>query len=248
LPKTILVIPCFNEERRLDPEAFRSCATSTDGLEFLFVNDGSRDRTSEILDSLAESPRGRCSVHSLPENRGKAEAVRQGFLKAQQLGSLYIGMWDADLATPLNEIPRFVEIMDAEPGILLATGARVRLLGRCIERSPARHYVGRCAASLISIAIGQHYYDTQCGAKLMRNTAIMRSCFAEPFCSRWIFDVELILRLKQAMSVQEPGLEPQEYINEIPLLQWRHKRGSKIKPNDYLLALLDLWRLRRNYF
>ena len=67
-------------------------------------------------------------------------------------------------------------------------GARVALLGRQINRLPSRHYLGRIFATLASTVLSLRIYDTQCGAKIFRNSATFRSAIAEPFDSPWIFD------------------------------------------------------------
>src|SRR5262245_22737586 len=106
---------------------------------FVLVNDGSRDGTLEVLESLKGWAPDRVHIVDLPENAGKAEAVRRGMLAAFELEPEFAGYWDADLATPLREIPAFRQILNEQPEILLVTGARVRLLGREIDRSAVRH-------------------------------------------------------------------------------------------------------------
>lgn len=244
MDEVIITVPCYNEGKRLDLAAFQAFADAHPGVGFLFVNDGSTDSTSEVLKTLCETNGSCFRVHDLPKNVGKAEAVRIGIGKACEFNPKYVGMWDADLATPLKEIPRFCEILDTLPDVQMVFGARVRLMGRTIERPAARHYLGRFSATLISWALRLPIYDTQCGAKMFRVTEGLPRLFHQSFLSSWIFDVEIIARFISANS----GTVPAEAIYELPLNEWRHKGGSKIKAADYLIALWELGLIRRNYF
>src|SRR6266498_4026347 len=136
MPRLLLVVPCFNEEKRLDVDAFRAF-----DAEFLFVSDGSSDGTLRLLESMRDSDPRRFSVLNLERNSGKAEAVRRGVLAALDRNVDLTGFWDADLATPLSELPGFLEVFDTRPEIEMVFGARVRLLGREISRNPSRHYL-----------------------------------------------------------------------------------------------------------
>src|SRR5207237_7949635 len=149
--------------------------------DFLFVNDGSRDRTLRMLEALRESEPRKFSVLNLERNSGKAEAVRRGIITALDQKPEFTGFWDADLATPLSEIPGFLEVFETRPEIAMVFGARVRLLGRDISRHATRHYVGRIGATLISKTLGLAVYDTQCGAKLFRAGDALRTGFGRPF-------------------------------------------------------------------
>ena len=131
---TIIVIPCFNEARRLSAEAFETVPAGR-RIEYLFVDDGSTDGTGSLLAALAaKSPH--CSVLTLDQNGGKAEAVRRGILAAAGRSPDFVGFWDADLATPLEELPRFCEAMEEDSTVEAVTGARVKLLGRDINAAP----------------------------------------------------------------------------------------------------------------
>src|SRR5262245_15110394 len=132
MAECIVVIPCFNEARRLDLRAFVEHSVAGDAA-LLFVNDGSSDDTGDVLDELCAISPWTLSVLHLPRNSGKAEAVRQGVLQALQRRPTHIGYWDADLATPLAAIGQFHAYLAAHPRVEMLLGARVRLLGSTIE-------------------------------------------------------------------------------------------------------------------
>ena len=244
MPTTAVVIPCFNEARRLDLGAFEVFAREHADVRFVLVDDGSSDATLSLLKQLAQSMPRQFEVLPLPDNRGKAEAVRAGLARAFASGAELAGYWDADLATPLGEIPKFMQLMRERPDCLLVMGARVSLLGRDIERSPARHYLGRVFATVAASALGLAVYDTQCGAKLLRADPVTREALEQPFVSRWIFDVELLARLV-AGCARTGGPPARERIVERPLRKWRDVAGSRLKPGDFARAVLELAQIAR---
>ena len=241
---TIIVVPCYNEARRLPVDAFRAFAAAESRVRFLFVDDGSTDETRHVLLHLVDTAPDRFQAIAQDSNRGKAEAVRVGMLSAFADGGRYAGYWDADLATPLSEIPRFIDVLDTHPDRQICFGARVQLLGREIHRRPFRHYIGRLFATVASMTVRLPVYDTQCGAKLFRVSPAMRALFAEPFLGRWTFDVEIIARLTQQCAEQR---RPSELMYELPLDEWRDIDGSKVHPLDFFAALIELGRIRRRY-
>ena len=239
----IIVVPCYNEERRLPVEAFRQFRSETTKVEFFFVNDGSRDGTLRVLQSLQKEDPSRFTALDLDRNRGKAEAVRRGIVASMEKSPDFVGFWDADLATPLSELPSFFEVFRERPEIEMVFAARVRLLGRKISRRPARHYVGRVGATLISSSLGLAVYDTQCGAKIFRVTPAIRRIFEAPFISPWIFDVELIARYVQLHGRDAAA----RAIYELPIREWHDVPGSKVRALDFLRALNDLRKIHRAY-
>ena len=241
--RVALVVPCFDEERRLDLDAFRHFRALGHEVEFWFVNDGSRDGTLRLLESLRAEDPGRFFVVDLHRNHGKAEAVRRGMLAALERSPRYAGFWDADLATPLSELTAFIDMLETRPTIDIVFGARVRLLGRSITRRPSRHYVGRIGATLISSSLGLAIYDTQCGANLFRVGDALRDVFSTPFLSRWIFDVEIVARFVQRWGRDRVAQSLVEY----PVTQWHDVQGSKVRGRDFVRALRDLWKIHRAY-
>ncbi len=243
---TIVVVPCFNEARRLDAGAFRRFLAAHSELRLLFVNDGSTDATQSVLEELAAITEGRAEVLALPVNAGKAEAVRQGIERACQARPEFVGYWDADLATPLTEIEAFRDELRRRPELVAVIGSRVRRLGAEVERRAARHYLGRIFATVASLVLDLAVYDTQCGAKLFRTSEEVASAFASPFVSRWIFDVEVLARLV-AYRRQHGGTPLARAVLEHPLRVWRDVAGSKLSARHMVGAFVDLMRIRRRY-
>jgi dolichyl-phosphate beta-glucosyltransferase len=239
MSSAVVIIPCYNEARRLQISTFQDFTCDGHPLRFLFVNDGSTDETLMVLKSLQRYDPQRFTFLDLPRNGGKAEAVRAGLLRAFDAGSDYVGYWDADLATPLGAILDFCDLLDASPDLMVVFGARVRLLGRAIERRAIRHYLGRVFATAASLVLGIAVYDTQCGAKLFRMSPETKSLFQEPFVTKWLFDVEIVARLIQARWGK--NLPPVDsIIYEFPLYSWRDVAGSKVKPLDFVKAFFGL--------
>jgi len=240
LPSTI-VVPCFNEAKRLDINELARLAGSGD-LRLLLVDDGSTDDTRAVMECLCARSNGRATALLLDRNAGKAEAVRRGLLRAMDEGAAIVGFLDADLSTPVDEALRLVETLHAHPQVEVLLGSRVRLLGNAVERKPLRHYLGRVFATAASLTLSLEVYDTQCGAKFFRATEALRSALNEPFHSRWIFDVELLGRLLQGTSMHA-GLREEAFL-EVPLHAWRDVAGSKLGPAPMLRAVGELARIR----
>jgi dolichyl-phosphate beta-glucosyltransferase len=248
MDRVTVVVPCFNEERRLDVEAFVTARLADRELELVFVDDGSTDGTRRVLEEIRARRGGPTTILAQPTNAGKAAAVRRGVLDAiERRRGLEgaVGFWDADLATPLSELAAFVDVLEQRPEVDVVVGSRVKLMGRTIERRAWRHYLGRVFATAASMALELPIYDTQCGAKLFRVTPAIERAFEAPFLARWIFDVELLARVLAA----HPGgpVEAERSIYELPLERWADVHGSKVKPVDVARAAIDLARIRARY-
>lgn len=256
LPVTV-VIPCYNEESRIDAAEFiRFLNSDVATVRLLFVDDGSTDSTVQVLQRIA-SIAPRAAVLELRRNQGKAEAVRRGLCHAlDSFGSEAVGFWDADLACPLDAIDQLAAVLQ-RPQVAMVFGARVALLGRKIKRSMKRHYLGRVFATLASLTLSMPIYDTQCGAKLFRASPQLRSVLATPFLTNWVFDVEMIARYvateassssPSAASVSAAARSIQEKIFEFPLEKWEDVSGSKVRTRDIWHMAKGLVTIRLHYF
>jgi glycosyltransferase involved in cell wall biosynthesis len=209
----------------------------------LLVDDGSTDRTLDVLAEIqGAAPASTVRVLPLPRNGGKAEAVRQGLANALGRGARLIGYADADLSTPFAELSRLLEPVEQGTADVVL-GSRVALLGTHIERTRARHYLGRVFATAASLLLKLGVYDTQCGAKFFRQSPALESALSVPFSSSWAFDVELIGRLLLG-APGAPPIAPDRFV-EIPLRAWRDVRGSHLKSRDMARAAFDLVRIQR---
>ena len=102
--RVLIIVPCYNEEFRLKTNEFYKFTQNSYATNFLFVDDGSNDNTSNILKGLCDTS-SKLSFLSLNKNFGKAEALRSGVLSINNISDYeYIGYFDADLSVPLSEI------------------------------------------------------------------------------------------------------------------------------------------------
>jgi glycosyltransferase involved in cell wall biosynthesis len=232
----VIIIPCYNEAKRLQIPAFQNFIDSHNDVQFYFVNDGSIDDTEKVLKPLANSSE-RISILNLSKNKGKGEAVREGILRALQADVKYIGYLDADLSTSLEEFYNLYEIMihqDAD----IVFGSRIKKADTQIERSFGRHLVGRTIATIIDKRLKLGYYDTQCGAKIF-SSSILKEVANQPFLTRWFFDVELFMRLKKS----------KQKLNtlEIPLSSWHNVKDSKLNAFSFPLVFKEIYLLLTKY-
>ena len=237
----VVVVPCFNEANRLPLDSLLEWSRRRPDWHWLLVDDGSTDSTLSLLTDLAKK-QSNIELLALAANAGKAEAVRQGLLSAQErFDSPWFCFFDADFATPAAEIERLHSLYHSSER-LLVLGCRLKRLGARIERTVVRHYLGRIAASLISLLLNLPTYDTQCGAKLI-HASLIEVGFRLPFASRWLFDVEVLARCRNFLGVQ--GML--ERTVEEPLLEWAELGGSKLRLRDLVRIPAELWQLHRHY-
>lgn len=243
--KLAIVIPCFNEEKRINLDAFRQQISLSKYYLFCFVDDGSTDDTPSILCSLKNQFPDQVLVIKNNNNLGKAEAVRAGFNFLTQYDVDYISYWDADQSVPFDEITRLFNIISTNELLLLVFGSRVSLFGSNIKRATYRHYLGRFLAGVIRHILNLHIYDTQCGIKIFHHS-LADLVFKNSFTSRWLFDVEIFERIKSNYN----GIDLCTIMKEVPLNEWKEVKGSKITVLDSLKIpfLLIVFAINMKYY
>lgn len=242
---TAIIIPCFNEEQRLNSPEFLSFLRDQPNTRLYLVDDGSTDSTSTLLQQIQLQVPMQTRVLLLPENQGKGCAVQNGFKAAIADGAKIVSYLDADLATPLSELQRLIELLQADVSISTIFGSRSRKLAKqrahkqLIQRSMRRSIMGSAFSATSRKILGLPIHDPQCGAKVYRVQQPLLNAIREPFTSRWVFDLELALRLQEQIG------NSAEWLREEPLNSWQDVAGSHLTTKDAVLGLKELVTLRR---
>ncbi|WP_405796292.1 glycosyltransferase [Streptomyces sp. NBC_01506] len=244
-----VVVPAYNEERRLRPtlDAIRAHLRADPerwgDWELIVVDDGSTDGTAAVAArAAAEEPR--VQVLTSEENRGKGHALRLGVLASRGRRVL---VTDADLATPIAELDALDALLAYEDGDgdgdepyrgeddppAAVIGSRALPDSRIdVHQRPLREWLGRLGNRLIRLVAVRGIRDTQCGFKLFDGDKA-RAAFAASRLDGWGIDVEILRHFRRA---DWP-------VAEVPV-RWSHQTGSKVRPADYGRVLLELLRLR----
>jgi dolichyl-phosphate beta-glucosyltransferase len=227
-PSLSIVIPAFNEARRLPQTLGRVgqwLGSTTLRTEIVVVDDGSTDGTAEAARQAAGE--GITLLRHEP-NRGKGYAVRRGMLAAS--GELRL-MTDADLSTPIEELPRLMRELDH--GADVAIGSRAVAGARIEVRQPAyREAMGRIFNRLVRLLLLPGLKDTQCGFKLFTGRAADEA-FGACRLDGFSFDVEALFVARRR------GLR----IAEVPVV-WRNDEASRVSLGGGGAAFADLFRIR----
>lgn len=237
MQKIAIIIPCYNEELRLRVNALSEIVAHTNA-DLYIANDGSTDNTFSVIESFAAANPARCKVLDFKENQGKANTIFRSMHEILQMGTYdFIGYFDADFATPPQEIMRMLEMLEDSQATFIF-GSRVLLMNYDIKRKWYRHIIGRIIVTLINYKFNLGIYDTQCGAKIFSKDLAVKA-FEKPFHTSWLFDVEVFIRLKK-QDLLVGG-------NELPLREWRDVEGSKLSWKHGVKILGELNQLFKHY-
>jgi len=232
-----VVIPAFNEEERIARtlEELGGRAAALDISELLVVDDGSADRTAEIVRAMAvqgRTPSVRLLHHD--QNRGKGAALRTGLLAAE---ADLVGYLDADLSVPPDSFDGARRLI--EGGADVVVGTRVSTRGEALRRGQPllRRVLGQMFVATQHRIVGLPQRDTQCPFKVLTRESA-RAVAAQCRVDGWAFDVELLLvAQRQGWSIEELPVE------------WRHVDGSRLHsdPMTAWRTLRELLAIRREH-
>lgn len=239
-----IVIPCYNEGSRLDLETFIQFAERRKDIHLCLVNDGSRDHTRSVLAEVKHDAHDNVYILSSDDNGGKAEAVRNGalFLYDETVVDT-IGFLDADLSTSFSEYVDLINAYESSVDTQIIFGSRnLDKKVNTIERNPLRNLISAFIGMLIRLITRLPIKDTQCGAKVFDRTLIPM-IYKSSFFSRWLFDVEILLRLKHNMGV----FSFTSIFREVALKKWVHMDDSKLGMKDSIMIPMNLFKIWLEY-
>jgi dolichyl-phosphate beta-glucosyltransferase len=220
-----IVIPCYNEEERL-PHTIEQIERYLNGkvvdYELILVDDGSADGTRLIMDTAAERNRF-VRLEALPRNRGKGRALAEGVAVAK--GSEIL-VTDADLSTPIEELPKLQAELEKGAGVAIASRA-LRDSRVEVSQPVYRVLMGKAFNLLVQAVLLPGIWDTQCGFKLFR-ADVAHEAFAELTTDGFGYDPEVLYRAKKR------GVR----IVEVPVV-WRNSAPTKVSP---IKSSLDMFR------
>jgi len=226
-----IVIPAYNEAERLDPHlgpVLKYLDDNYPSYELIIVDDGSKDATAKkVAAAIASEPRAK--LISYTPNRGKGYAVKTGVLATHGDSVLFI---DADLSTPLSEIPRILKLLT---GADIVIGSRGKDSSTVSKPAPLYRRLASVTFDQIKFALVglRQFKDTQCGFKVFRGQ-IARRLFGQSQIERFMFDAE-ILYLAQKQKLR---------IREMPVA-WADVSGSHVKFWEGIINMFrDLIRIR----
>lgn len=240
--KTGIIIPCYNEAKRLDQKTFLTFISENADYHLCFVNDGSKDDTMGVLTNMKAYAPNDITVIDIKKNMGKATAVRAGaryLFNKPQIAN--VGFMDADLSTDFKDFKDLVKTLKSNKELSVVFGSR-NTGGVGIKRDLFRGIFSNVIKAFILFILGLPIRDTQCGAKVFARS-IIPVIYGEKFTSRWLFDLEIFLRLKAYFGKKNVmGI-----IQEQPLMRWIHVEDSKLGLKDSVVIPMRLFLIWMRY-
>jgi CheY-like chemotaxis protein len=237
-----VVIPCYDEEKRLLSKEFTDFIIKNSGYHLCFVNDGSKDNTLEVLNNLRKGREDFITIYDCEKNQGKAEAVRLGMLYMAKLDDLdYIGFLDADLSTGLSDFDDLVSTIE-NSDYKIVSGSRISRMGADITKSSDRNIISLIINFIIRRILKMNFNDTQCGAKIFSKDVI-DIAFKKKFVTKWIFDIEIFKRMTINFGLDKA----KKILCEQPLKRWIHVKGSKLSMKDSIKIVYQLVQITLTY-
>lgn len=228
-----VVIPCYNEEQRIQSSKFVSLVTNYN-CHLFFVDDGSLDGTVGKIMSLP-IPKSSFHLVSLESNVGKAEAILQGISHALRNGYDYVGLYDADGAINPKDLGFAFSLIETNEDVSVVSGARILLAGNEVTRKPNRRWAGRIIATVVSLMLKIQIYDPQSPCKVYKASELKKLSGLQ-LRTRWFVDAELLFAIKCLPPTKK-------WLLEFPVTNWEDVDGSNISLKSVRVVLRDLFNL-----
>src|SRR3989338_351525 len=231
-----VVMPAYNEEKNI-AEAIRRVRAfmshKSYGWELLVVNDGSLDKTADVVQKLlAQEPDPHVRLLSSDVNKGKGASVKIGVLASR---GEFVLVTDVDLSTPIKEVDRLISLMQEGYDGLVGSRA-IRAEGRDVQQSFKRRLSGRIFNFFVRGITLRGFKDTQCGFKCFKREPA-KNIFSQITLDGFAFDVEIFcLARKKGYKIKESPV------------MWRQGADSRVELfKDSFIMVGDLFRLRKRY-
>ena len=231
-PELSVIIPAYNEERRLTPALFSMISfldSYLSSYEVLVVDDGSTDATKRVVKSF-EKIRPEIKLISLNKNYGKGQAVKTGMLSAS---GKYLLLADADGATPIEEVEKLFAVLQTTQAEVAIGSRALNSNSNDVENSKYRALLSSTFNLVVSTFLLSDFRDTQCGFKLFNQNSA-KFLFDKQECPGFGFDLEILYMAKKAgIAVSEVSIK------------WCSQPGSKVNVvRDSLKMLRDMLLIR----
>lgn len=234
-----MIVPCYNESMRISLDYWDQIIEATDTIDWIFVNDGSSDDTPKLLSQISGGLR--TTVLNLPHNKGKAEALRIGFLEATAREYEIIGLIDADGSFEKQEVIALCqkfqnkhEWNSSQQSYDAIFMSRNSLLNGVESVSLLRKFSGFVVSSFNSAVWRELPKDTQCGFKFFNFSNMSKSTILKPFSNSWFFEIEFLIRLREIKHLPL-------FIKEVPLNFCKHIEGSKTDKSNTLNSVQQIF-------
>lgn len=231
--KLSIVVPCYNEEMRITNgfnHYFTYLNSQKYSWELIFVNDGSQDKTLEILQKLSKG-KPNIKIISYKKNRGKGYAIVQGVKLSK---GKFVLFTDIDHSVPIETIESFFNYF--RKGYKVIIGSRRISGSRILIRQPYwREFLGRGFTLIVNIFIYPGIKDATCGFKAFE-TKTARKIFNKIKVYDWAFDAEILFLCKKNKMniIQAP-------------VSWKDARGSKVAlKKDIIGSFIGILRIQKN--
>jgi dolichyl-phosphate beta-glucosyltransferase len=230
-----IIVPAYNEEKNLAKNVLKFndyLAGQSYDYEIIIVNDGSLDKTKEVAQKLISQIKNLCFLDN-KINEGKGATVRQGLMAARGKYRLFT---DADNSTSINHIEKAWPYF--HKGYDIVIGSRDKKdspSAKQIRPQPCwKRYWGISGNYLIRLLLIKNIWDTQCGFKILTQTAT-KDIIPKMTINGFAFDVEMLV-LARLLNYK---------VARIPV-HWINSMNSRVKIKDYFFTFKDVIKIKWN--
>lgn len=230
-PKLSVVIPAYNEAKRIEPTLRQSkkyLDAQDYSYEVIVVNDGSTDNTAQVVEEITRDWPNFKLIDNR-KNKGKGGVVKQGMLEAKGKWRLFM---DADNSTPVSEVEKFWPYTNRYQIVI---GSRYSHGGEIAQAQPfSRRAMSRLGNFLIQTMVAWGMKDTQCGFKMFSAKAT-EEIFPYQTMEQWSFDIEIIAIAKRhRYKIAQEGII------------WHNVGDSKVGSDAAMRTFKNLFRIKWN--